>query len=59
MKRSKIVIALADLASRGRYDVDPAGARQINQVFEAVAGLINELEAEEAAAEVEESKDDS
>lgn len=48
MKRSEIVIALADIASKGRYEVMPSGARIINQVFDQVAQLINELEAEEA-----------
>jgi aryl-alcohol dehydrogenase-like predicted oxidoreductase len=49
-KRSVIVKALADLASQGKYTVDPAGARNINQLFELVAALINELEAEEKEA---------
>ena len=54
MKRSEIVKALADIASQGKYNVDPKGARLINSVFEQVAALINELEAEER-----ESNDDS
>lgn len=51
MKRSEIVTALATIASQGKYEVNPEGARKMNAVFTAVAGLINELEAEEAAAE--------
>jgi len=51
MKRSEIVSALANIASQGKYTVDPQGARAMNNVFAAVAGLINELEAEEAADE--------
>ena len=47
MVRSKVVQALADLASSGRYTVDPAGARNITALYEVVAQLINELEAEE------------
>jgi ATP-dependent protease HslVU (ClpYQ) ATPase subunit len=50
-KRSEVVAALADIASRGKYEVSPIGARQMNEVFEHVAKLINELEAEEKAAE--------
>ena len=50
MERSKIVIALANLASSGKYEVKPDGARAMNQLFELVATLINELEAEEKAA---------
>lgn len=59
MERSKIVLALAEIASQGRYTVDPAGSRKMNAVFDAVAKLINELEAEEAAAAAEESVDES
>lgn len=51
MKRSEIVLRLADIASKGEYKVTPKGARVMNQVFELVANLVNELEAEEAAAE--------
>lgn len=58
MKRSEIVIALANVASQGKYTVDPAGARKINAVFDAAAKLINELESEESAV-VEVSNDDS
>ncbi len=62
MKRSVIVTALAEIASKGRYTVDPAGARHMNQVFDLVAELINELETEEIdtiVKEDEESEDDS
>ena len=57
MKRSQIVNALAEVASQGKYTVDPAGARNMNAVFTVVAELLNELEAEEAAEE--ENTDDS
>lgn len=49
MKRSEIVTALANIASKGEYKVDPNGAKIMNRVFELTANLINELEAEEAA----------
>ena len=52
MERSKIVQALADLASQGRYSVDPQGARNMTALYEAVAGVINSLEDEEAAPDV-------
>ena len=46
---SQIVIALADMASKGKYDnVTPVQARNMNAIFEAVAQVINELEAAEA-----------
>lgn len=48
--RSAIVKLLADVASQGTYQVQPKGARTMNQVFELAAGLINELEAEEKEA---------
>jgi len=47
MTRSQIVKALADLASQGRYSVDRAGAANMNALFEAVANVINSLEADE------------
>ena len=50
-KRSKIVIALAEIASQGKYEVSLAGAQKMNAVFVEVAKLINELEAEEKAEE--------
>jgi len=53
LKQSQVVKALADLASSGRYTVDPAGARNMNAIFTLVATLINELE------ELEEENDDS
>ncbi len=49
MKRSEIVLALANVASKGKYEVTPAGAKIMNEVFIEVANLINELEAEEAS----------
>ena len=59
MKQSEVVRALAAIASQGKYEVDPAGARKMNAVFEATAALINELEASEAAEAAEvESNDD-
>ena len=48
MKDSEIIIALANIASRGKYEVTPAGAKQMNDVFAEVAKLINKLEAAEA-----------
>ena len=48
MERSKVVTALAEIASQGKYEVSPEGARRMNQVFTLVANLINELEAEES-----------
>lgn len=51
MKRSVIVTALAEIASKGRYTVDPAGAKHMNQVFDLTAELINELESEEKETE--------
>lgn len=53
-KRSEVVIALANIASKGKYEVSPDGARVMNRVFEEVADLINELEAEEAEAATDE-----
>lgn len=50
MKRSEVVTALANLASQGTYQVQPQQAREINAIFEHVATLINELEAEESAS---------
>jgi len=56
-KKSQVVLALANLASRGKFEVDPQGARIMNQIFEDVAKLINELEAEEKAAEKEQDSE--
>jgi len=53
MKRSQVVVALATIASQGKYEVNPEGAAKMNNVFQRVAALINELEAEEKAAEEE------
>lgn len=48
MNRSKIVLALANLASQGVYNgVTPQGARNMNKVFEDTAALVNALEQEE------------
>lgn len=48
MNRSKIVLALANLASQGVYNgVTPQGARNMNKVFEDTADLVNALEQEE------------
>ena len=58
MTRSQIVKALADLASSGRYTVDPAGARNMTALYELVAGVINSLELEEAAPVEAELDDD-
>ena len=51
MRDSEIVIALADIASKGKYEVTPVGASHMNKVFLQVAQLINKLEAEEKALE--------
>jgi hypothetical protein len=51
MMRSEVVLALADVASKGRYEMTPTGAKHMNEVFEAVAQLVNELEAEENSNE--------
>jgi len=51
MKKSQIVQALADIASQGKYKVSVDGARKMNDVFIAVAKVINELEAEESISE--------
>lgn len=48
MKRSQTILRLANLASKGRYDnVTPAAAREMNQLFEDVAVIINQMEEEE------------
>ena len=47
MTRAQIVQALANIASQGKYEVSPDGARRMNAIFDAAADLINELEAEE------------
>jgi len=51
MKASQVVIALAEVASQGKYTVDPKGAKLINEVFAAAAELINQLEASEKEQE--------
>lgn len=53
MNRSKIVLALANLASQGVYNgVTPQGARNMNKVFEDTADLVNTLEEEEEAEDL-------
>jgi hypothetical protein len=45
---SQIVIALADMASKGKYDnVTPQVAKQMDQLFQLVAELINQMEEQE------------
>jgi len=57
MKRSVVVKTLADLASVGRYDnVTPQAAVRMNALFDKVAVVINELEAEEAEVEAPKKK---
>ena len=51
MKASQIVKALADLASKGKYNVTRDGANEMNDIFEEAARLINELEAHESQGE--------
>ena len=64
MLRSKIVIALADLASKVDIRVTPQNignvASQTNLLFEEAAKFINELEADEVDVEgfAEESESD-
>ena len=41
-----ILKALANVASQGKYTIDPEGARNMNALFDVVAKTINELEAE-------------
>lgn len=54
---SKVVLALADLASNGKYDnVTRQGALNMNALFETVAELINVLEAEEAVEDAEQQE---
>jgi hypothetical protein len=49
MVRSKVIIELANLASQGKYMVTPTEAARFNELFKAVANVINSLEAEETA----------
>ena len=42
-----MVVKLAELASKGTYQVTPEGARNMNNLFDQVARVINELETEE------------
>jgi len=51
MKRSEVVLALANIASKGKYEVTAAGAKVMDEAFRAVAEVINSLEEEEAAFE--------
>lgn len=60
---SQIVIALADMASNGKYDnVTPQQAQNMNALFEAVAQVINQLEKAEGRNEkeqIEKAKQDA
>ena len=47
MLRSQVVIRLANLASTGKYEVTPAEAKAITNLYNEVAEVINELEHEE------------
>ena len=58
MKRSEVVVALADLASKGKYTVEPAGAKYMTELYAVVAQIINELEAEESTPDVPEETED-
>lgn len=49
MTDAQIVQALANIASKGKYEVTPEGANIMNSVFVKVADLINRLEAAEDA----------
>lgn len=55
MRDSEVVVALADIASKGKYEVTAAGVRHMNQVFDEAAKLINRME----AAEGEQNDNDS
>ena len=44
MKQSEIVIALANMASRGRYDITLPEAAEMNKLFVRAAALVKELE---------------
>lgn len=55
---AQVVIALANMASKGKYDnVTPAEAREMNAIFDAAAELINQLEA--AENQLEQAKQDA
>jgi len=47
MKQSEVVIALASMASQGKYTVDRQGSKNMNALFDEVARVINELEESE------------
>ena len=58
MKDSEIVLALANVASQGKYNITIADAQKMTALYERVATLINKLEAAEAEAaflDIEES----
>jgi len=57
MKASEVVRALAEVASKGKYTVDPGGAKVMNEVFQAAADLINAMEAQEKIAEAPEEQE--
>ena len=48
MKDSEIVLALANIASQGKYNITIADAQKMTALYERVATLINKLEAAEA-----------
>lgn len=50
-KDSEIVKALADFASRGKYEMTPRGAKVVNDLYVQVAALINRLERQEEEEE--------
>ena len=56
-----VLTAIAQVASQGKYTVDPEGARRMNAVFDAVASTINTLEKEDEVAAIfdEGDNDDS
>ena len=51
MKDSEIVLALANVASQGKYNITIADAQKMTALYERVATLINKLEAAEAEAD--------
>ena len=48
MKDSEVVLALANVASQGKYNITIADAQKMTALYEQVATLINKLEAAEA-----------
>lgn len=58
MLKSVVVKNLADMASQGKYNVDPQGAANMTALYQAIAQVINELEAEEKAGDDSKGEED-